>query len=274
VEAACYLQEEVEMSWFAAWASLVLASDTFDIALHDREAQTVLNKVLGDDAYWSDAQKKTYEDRLYDEIRLKSTDTGYVPMITGEGDQDFERDVVADIVFQRSDELPRFLGGCKVALPLGQGTDPVTGTEYRDLFFLFDFQVFYGFFAQRMYRRDDPQKGETVLWFEKIDASFVDASTWSTYQQKMKEAQDKLERRWPPFGSLVEVDTVYGLYVVGPGRKHSSRVSFVSRLGFDDDAGFVAQWGSQLRPVLRSAIAAGFEAQVAIAKEETERRKR
>jgi hypothetical protein len=254
------------------WVSLALAASTFDLEMHDSEAQVVLNKILGDEAYWSDAQKKTYEGELYDEIRLKSTDSGYVPMITGEGDQNFEHDVVADIVFQRSQELPRFLGGCKVALPLGQGTDPVTGTEYRDLFFLFDFQVFYGHFAQRMYRRHDPQKNETVLWFEKVDASFVDSSTWATYQQKMKEAQDKLERRWPPFNSLVEVDTVYGLYVVEPGRKNTSRVSFVSRLGFDSDAGFIARWGSQLRPVLRSAIAAGFEAQVAIAKEETERR--
>jgi hypothetical protein len=59
--------------------------------------------------------------------------------------------------------------------------------------------------------------------------------------------------------------------VVEPGETRRSRVSFVSKVTFDKNTGFVANWGSQLPPVVRAAIQAGFDASVAIAKHETAR---
>lgn len=260
-------------SWCAGAQCLPsFVSGTFDLKLRNTEAQSVLNKILSDTAFWAGASTSTYTDRLYDEIRLKSTDAGYVPMISGEGDQDFAHEVVADIVFQRNTDLPKYMSGCKVVLPLGSGYDPVVGAEYRDSLYVMDLTVFYGYFAQRMYRRHDDAKNETVLWFEKLDERFVDASTWTAYSAKMKTAIDGVERRWPPFNAMIEVTDVYGMFVVEPGRQRTSRVSFVSKVTFGDEAGIVAKYGSQLKPLVRAAVQSGFDASVAIAKNETTRR--
>jgi hypothetical protein len=164
------------------------------------------------------------------------------------------------------------MSGAKLVIPLGSGYDPVVGAEYRDSFYILDLTLFYGYFGQRMYRRHDDARNQTVLWFEKLDSRFVDAATWTTYQSKMKTALDGIERRWPPFNSEIEVTDVYGMFVVEPGKTHTSRVSFVSKLTFDRDAGMVASWGSQLKPVVRAGLEAGFEASVAIAKHEAEKR--
>jgi hypothetical protein len=247
-------------------------SGTFDLKLRNAEAQSVLNKILADEAFWAGAWRKTYDNQLYDEIRLKSTDTGYVPMISGEGQQDFEHEVVADIVYRRNVDLPKYMSGAKVVLPLGSGFDPVVGAEYRDSLYVLDLTLFYGYFPQRMYRKHDAAKNETVLWFEKLDSRFVDAATWTSYQAKMKTAIDGVDRRWPPFNAMIEVSDVYGMFVVEPGTTRKSRVSFVSKLTFDKDAGIVANWGSQMPPVVRAGIQAGFDASVAIAKHETEKR--
>lgn len=265
----------ISLSPLLALAALLALPDesaASELKMRHPEGQVVLQQILADDVYWSDAQRKTYADQLYDEIRIKSTETGYVPMITGEGKEDFPQEVVADIIFDRSDDLPRHLGGCKVALPLGSGYDAQIGSEYRDLFYVFDFQLFYGHFAQRMYRRHDAAKNETVLWFEKLDARFVDAATWTSYSQRMTSAIEGVEKRWPPFNAVVEVGDVYGMYLVAPGKVQTSRVSFVSKLTFDESAGIIARWGSSLRPVVRAAIQAGFDAQVAIASDELARR--
>lgn len=236
------------------------------------EGQATLNKILTDAAFWADAWKKTYTDHLYDEIRLKSTDSGYVPMVTGEGQQDFDHSVVADVVYKRNKDLPLYMSGAKVVMPLGSGVDPVVGAEYRDSFYILDLTVFYGYFMQRMYRRHDEATNKTVLWFEKLDASFVNASTWATYSKQVQTSIDTVDRRWPPFNSMIEVSDIYGMFVVEPGRTHATRVSFVSKISFDKGTGFVAQWGSQLPPVVRAGLSAGFDASVAIAKNETERR--
>lgn len=236
------------------------------------EGQSTLNRILTDTAFWADAWKKTYAGELYDEIRLKSTDSGYVPMITGEGDMDFPHEVVADTVWFRNKDLPKYMSGAKVVLPLTSGYDPVVGAEFRDSFYILDLSVFYGYFPQRMYRKHDPATNKTVLWFEKLDATYVDAATWTSYQTRMKTAIDGVNRRWPPFNAMIEVSDVYGMFVVQPGATRESRVSFVSKITFDKGTGLVAQWGSQIPSVIRAGLQAGFDASVAIAKNEIERR--
>jgi hypothetical protein len=231
------------------------------------EAQQVLGKILTDDAWWSDATRQTFDDQLYDELRLKSTDTGYVPMITGEGNEDFPHQVVADTVYFRNLDLPKYMSGAKVIQVLGSGYDKTVGAEYRDCFYILDLTAFYGYFPQRMYWRHDNATNTTVLWFEKLNSTFVDAATWTVYQQKMQFALDHLERRWA-LNALIEVTDVYGMFVVEPGKVHTSRVSFVSKITFGEGTGWVAQWGSQIPGVIRAGIKSGFDASVAIARKE------
>jgi hypothetical protein len=242
-----------------------------DVKLRNAEGQRVLNSILTDAAYWAGADIKTAHGEAYDEIRLKSTETGYVPMITGEGGQDFPHDAVAHTVYARNTDLPKYMSGAKAVVLLGSGYDSVVGAEYRDCFYILDLTAFYAYFPQRMYRRHDDAKNQTVLWFEKMDASFVDAATWASYDAKMKSTRDNLDRRWV-LNSLVEVADVYGMFVVEPGQEHTSRVSFVSKLDFGDDAGFIAQVGSQMPMVLRAGLKSGFSASVAIATHEKQKR--
>lgn len=248
------------------------ATGSFDLKLRSVEGQDVLNKILADAAFWNEAWKQTYDGKPYDEIRLKDTSSGYVPMITGEGDEDFTNEVVSDIVYFRNTDLPKFMSGAKAVVMLGTGYDPVVGAEYRDCFYILDLTVFYGYFPQRMYRKHNDATGATVLWFEKLNSSFVNETTWAAYQQKMTTTIENLDRRWPPFNSVIEVSDIYGMFVVEPGKVRKSRVSFVSKLTFDSGSGWIAQWGSQLPPVLRAGLKSGFAASVAIAKNETERR--
>lgn len=243
-----------------------------DLKLRNTEGQQVLNGILTDTAYWSGADVSTYSDKSFDEIRLKQTSSGYVPMITGEGDQDFPHDVVSYVVFKRNTDLPKYMSGAKAVVLLGSGFDSTIGAEYRDCFYILDLTVMYAYFPQRMYTKHDDAANRTVLWFEKMDAGFVDAATWSGYESKMQAALDGMDKRWPPFNSVVPVDTVYGMFVVEPGKTRESRVSFVSKIGFASDAGFMANFGSQLPMVLRSGLKSGFNASVAIARHEKEKR--
>jgi hypothetical protein len=254
-----------------AGCSADFVTGQFDLKLRNREGQEVLNKILSDQAFWSSAWKQSYTDKPYDEIRLKDTASGYVPMITGEGDQDFANEVVADIVFLRNTDLPKYMSGAKAVILLGSGYDPVVGAEYRDCFYILDLTAFYAYFPQRMYRKHDESKNATVMWFEKMNESFVDAATWTKYKSKMDTSLTNLERRWA-FGSLIEVSDVYGMFVVEPGNRRKSRVSFVSKLTFGEGSGWIAQMGSQMPSVLKAGLKSGFSASVAIAKHETERR--
>jgi hypothetical protein len=243
-----------------------------DLKLRNSEGQQVLNGILSDASYWSGADVSTFSDKNYDEIRLKQLGSGYVPMITGEGDQDFPHEVVAHVVFKRNTDLPKYMSGAKAIVFLGAGHDSVVGADYRDTFYILDLTVMYAYFPQRMYTKHDDAANRTVLWFEKMDPSFVDASTWSTYQTKMTAALDAMDKRWPPFNSTVPVDTVYGMFVVEPGKTRESRVSFVSKIGFAPDAGWMANFGSQLPMVIKSGLKSGFNASVAIAQHEKEKR--
>jgi hypothetical protein len=244
------------------------------VELRNDEGEKVLNKILADEGFWADAWTKTYDDKLYDEIRLKDSDSGYVPMITGEGGQDFPHDVVADIVFYQNTRLPKYMSGAKAVVLLGSGFDKEVGAEYRDCFYVLDLTVFYGTFPQRMYRKHDAENNVSVMWFEKMDERFVDADTWAKYSEQMTKTVDAMDRRWPPFNSVVPVGDLYGMFMVSPGEEHTSRVSFITKIGFGDDAGFVARWGSQMPGVIKSGLRSGFGASVAIAEHENERRQK
>lgn len=241
------------------------------LELRNAEGEQVLNGILSDTAFWAGADIETYQDRLYDEIRLKRIESGYVPWISGEGKENFDHEVVADIVFFRNTDLPKYMAGAKAVVMMGSGYDPVVGAEYRDCFYVLDLTAFYAHFPQRMYRKRDAEANRTVLWFEKLDARFVDAATWGTYQAKMQSTLEGLETRWM-FGSIVEVDDVYGMFVVSPGAAWESRVSFVSKLTFGEDAGWIARAGSNLPFVLKAGLKSGFGASVAIAQHEKQRR--
>ena len=258
-----------------AAALLVVASDasaaSLDLKLRNAEGQQVLNSILDDDAFWADAWKKDYNGKTYDQIRLKQLPSGYVPMISGEGGQDFDHDVVADIVYFQNTRLPKYMDGAKIVIDLGKGYDDKIGAEYRDTYYVLDLTAFYGVFPQRMYRKHDEATNTSVMWFEKLDESFVDAATWSAYDKKMKEALENLDKGWF-FNSIVDVTEVYGMFVVEPGNTQESRVSFVSKLTFGEDAGWIARFGSQLPGVLKSGLRGGFGASVAIAEHEQQRR--
>jgi hypothetical protein len=251
--------------------SSIASAGSLNLKLRNAEGQEVLNKILDDTSFWSGAYIKAYEGKEYDEIRLKELPTGYVPMITGEGLQSFDHDVVADIVFEQNTRLPKYMDGAKIVMDLGKGYDDVVGAEYRDTFYVLDLTAFYGTFPQRMYRKHDPATNTTVLWFEKIDPTWVSPATWTAYQAQMKKAVDGMDKGWV-FNSVVDVGQVYGMFVVEPGKTQTSRVSFVSKLTFGDDAGWVAKFGSQLPGVLKAGLRSGFAASVAIAGHEQARR--
>lgn len=242
-----------------------------NLKMHNRQAQSVLNRVLADRAFWADASVSTYNNQLYDEIRLKKTEGGYVPMITGQGDEDFPEEVVADIVFRRNVDLPKFMSGAESMVRLGSGYDATVGAEYHDSFYLLDFTLFYGHFQQRMYKRYDAETKQHIMWFEKLDPSFVGGDTWQKYQARVQQVLENHDRRWL-FNGYEEVTDVFGMFVVTPGESREARVTFVSKLTFGEGSGWVAQAGSKMPAVIRAGLKAGFDGCVAIAKDEKRRR--
>jgi hypothetical protein len=236
----------------------------------NREAEKVLNAALTDAAYWNGASKSTYEDKWWDEVRLKQLSTGYLAMISGEGGQDFDHDVVVDVVYSQQTKIPQHTDGAKAVVQLGTGTDPVNGMPYVDTFFYLDFEAFYGVYAQRMYR-DTDATGRTVLWYEKLDEKFVDPATWAQYQQKIEASKESVDRRWV-LGSVVEVGDIFGMFVVEPGRTKKSRVTFITKIVFGSDAGWIAKTGSQLPVVIKAGLKSGFRSCVELAQEEQRRR--
>jgi len=260
-------------------AAVVLAVATASVAhagslnlkLRNDEGEKVLNSILDDASYWSDAWTKTYSGKQYDEIRLKPISSGYVPMISGEGGEDFDHDVVADVVYMQNTRLPKYMDGAKIVVDLGRGFDSTVGAEYRDTFYVLDLTLFYATFPQRMYRRHDEDSNRTVLWFEKLTPEMLPAATWTSYQAEMTKQVEGMDTRWIG-GSVVEVGDIYGMFLVEPGKEHESRVSFVSKLAFGDDAGWIAKMGSQMPRVLKAGLRSGFGASVAIARHEQERR--
>jgi hypothetical protein len=234
------------------------------------EAEKVLNAALTDAAYWNGASKSAYDDKTWDEIRLKQLSTGYLAMISGEGGQDFDHDVVVDVVYSQQTKIPQHTDGAKAVVQLGTGVDPINGMPYNDTFFYLDFEAFYGVYAQRMYRNTDAA-GRTVLWYEKLDERFVDPATWAQYQQKIETAKSGVDRRWV-LGSVVEVTDIFGMFVIEPGRTRKSRVTFITKIVFGADSGWIAKTGSQLPVVIKAGLKSGFRSCVELAHEEQRRR--
>ena len=253
---------------------LLLSCSAFagPVDLRDDTGETVLNGILTDDSFWKGASRSHHKDQLYDEIRLKRTENGYVPMITGEGDQDYEPALISDVVFHKNTRLPRHMEGAKAIVHLGSGFDDTVGLPYRDSFYVLDMTLMYVVFPQRMYRQHDPVTEQTVLAFEKLDRSFVTREAWESYEQTMAETIDTMKRR-AFMNGVVEADTVYGMFVVEPGNTRRSRVTFVSKIGFEKSGGWVARLGSQLPAVLKSGLKSGFGASVHVAREEKRRQR-
>ncbi len=249
----------------AAWAAPPA------IRLRNTEGTAVLNDALQNPSFWSSAKRWTYQDRMYDTIQLKPVESGYVPMITGESDQDIPAEAVAEIVFHQQNRLPRTMSGAVAVINLGTGVDAVTGASYQDTWFLLDLTAFYAWFYQRMYRYD--RDGQTVLAFEKLTPSMVDAATWTRYDAAAKAAYAKAPKGsiWRIFGDQ-EVTELYGMFRVEPGSTRTSRVTFVSRIGFGSDSSWLAQAGSKMPSVIRGGLENGFDGCVSLAKAERDRR--
>ncbi len=238
---------------------------------HNPRALTILNKALSEPSFWGDSWTRAYDDRWYDQLRLKSLPDGYVPMISGEGDEDIPHEVVADIVYYLNTALPRYMSGAKSVVNLGEGYDSEIGAPYRDSYYVLDLTVFYATYPQRMYRVHDEANNRTILWFEMLEPAWVEPTTWQKYQGKMATVNKSIDKRWA-FNSMVPFGEVYGFFIVTPGDTRESRVTFVSKLAFGDDAGWIAKWGSQLPSVIKAGLKAGYGACVEIAKAEKRRR--
>jgi hypothetical protein len=237
----------------------------------DTTANRVLNNAIQPN-FWSSASKSDYEvgRHLYDSIWLRWVEPandrpGYVVLITGTGNENFNQGVVSDIIINKQDRIDNMVDGAESVVYLGGGTDSRNGLAYRDSFYFLDMGVFYATYAQRMYHLDAPD-GRSFMFFEKLDASFVDAATWSSYEQKMQRASDSVDRR-ALFGSVVPVEQVFGMFLVNPDDQAESRVTFMAKLAFSED-NWVANLGTKLPPVLRAGLSAGFNACVQIAREE------
>jgi len=241
------------------------AAEVVSVQLRDAAAAATLTHSLTDPGFWPAGGKSEFKNKNYDEIRLKSQERGYLSMITGEGNRDFDRPVVAEAVFLYQWQLPAYMEGCKASARLGSGVDPVLGLPYTDTFFYLDFDIFYGTLTQRMYQVELPD-GRLLLAFERLDASYVDPATWAKYQTQIDETSEGVDKRWPPFNKVVPVNEVYGMFIVSAGASRASRVTMVNKLGFaTGGAGWIAQMGAEMPLVIRSGLKSGFDASVAIA---------
>lgn len=241
-----------------------------EVPMRNAAGSKMISRMLNESAFWDGAKSWDFKGELYDKIQLQSVAAGgYLPAITGEADEDIPHEVVADIVFQQQTNLPAYMDGCVAVETLGWGTDSKFGVPYLDNYFVLDFGFFYVQYTQRMYKRT--VDGTTYLWFEKLDQSFVDSAKWEEYEAKKKKVMDGLDLR-NFFGSVLPVGEIYGVFVVGKGQTRETRVTFVSRIAFGNDAGWLAKMGSKMPPVIKAGLQSGFDASVKIAKAERDRR--
>jgi len=242
-----------------------------DLKTHNPRANKVLNAALNQPGYWNDASKTTYQNQLYDMTQLKPFEGGYVPMIAGESDQDLPLDVVTHIIYVKQTLLPRHMDGARAVTTLGSGHDPKLGLDYRDTYYFLDFGIFYSTYATRMYQHHDPNLMRTVLWFESLTPEMMSGATWTKYQGIIKKTDESVDKRWA-FNSVIPFGEVFGMFIVTPGKVHTSRVTFISKLSFGEEAGWIAKWGSQLPGVIKAGLKSGYNACVQIAKNEHKRR--
>ncbi|MFT5682461.1 MAG: hypothetical protein ACI8RZ_003379 [Myxococcota bacterium] len=240
-----------------------------ELRTRDQAANRILNMALAD-AFWQSSTKNNYSGHLYDEIRLRSYGGGFVSLVTGEGEEDFRPEVVADIVFRQQNEIPQHIEGAKDVVLLGEGIDPINGAPYTDTFFYLDMTLFYATYTQRMYRLEAGD-GRTILYFEQLNESFVDASTWAQYQSTIQAASEAVEKRWVG-NSVIPITKIYGMFIVSPGEVRQTRVTFINSLSFGEGTGMLAQMGSKMPAVIRAGLQSGFNACVAIASSEQKKR--
>ena len=116
-------------------------------------------------------------------------------------------------------------------------------------------------------RADGRRKGSRRWWL-------ADGAAPTACPDCGEQLVEETDRRWGPFGRVLEVDEIYGMFFLEPGTTHTSRITFVSKLSFGDDAGFIATLGSRMPGVIRSGLRSGFDASVRICEEEQAKKDR
>lgn len=237
------------------------------LSVRDPEADRILNQALQGPGWWNGASVDTYAKKQYDEIRLKKLrDGGYLTYVSGEGGEDFAQEDVARTVWDHQDKLDNHFHSTIAAITLGSGQDARLRREYRDRYMLLDFGLFYGRQIQRMYRYDLPD-GRTLLPFERLTSGFTDAGTWQKYlslrDHQEKQARDK-DRLRSVFDSFVDIDVLYGMFIMEPGKAHTTRVTLIAKIGFTSDNSWVASVGSKIPSVIKSGLRGGFDGSVAV----------
>lgn len=246
-------------------AGLALRPTPAQAAIHlhayDQSAGKLLSRALDDATFWVGADVKTYGGEKYEEVRLKDVGDGYLAMVTGEGGRNFQHETVVKTVFEHNTRLPEVEDGALAVELLGRGTDPQNGLPFRDAFYMLDFNLFYGTYGQRMYKRVDGTR--TILYFERLTPAIAGAQ-WDAYKAKMDEIVAGANRR-VLFNAVQEVSEIFGMFVVEPGTSFTTRVSFTTKIRFGEGTGAVARLGSQMPPVIRAGLRSGFDSSVAIA---------
>ena len=235
------------------------------IRLRNAEGAKILNAAIGDPSYWAGADIDRYKGQLYDESRLKPMETSYLTMITGEGQEDFKAEEVVHTVLTHQHNLQTHMEGCTISHHLDRGVEPDFGVPYKDLYILGDFTFFYGGYFQRLYRYDLPD-GRTACAFENLKEAQVTKSKWSEYMEIKKGLDAKADVRWPIFNDIVPIEDIFGVYLVEPGKVHTTRVTLISKIRFGSEAGWIAQVGSEMPFVLKDGLRNGFDASVSIAR--------
>jgi hypothetical protein len=234
--------------------------------LRNRVGQKVLLDSLNDSNFWNGVEVERPSDQLYDEFKLKSMDQGYLTHVTGTGKVDFSHNQVADTVFYRQDKLPKHMSGAKAMPYISKGIDPKFNVEYTDLLFMGDMDFFYCEYYQRMYRYKLPD-GRTICAFEKMDNFKVGDELWNKYLAIKKKTLETVSLRWYPLNEVITVTEAYGMYIIEPDAKQSTRVTLTAKLRFGSGTGILAQWGSEIPYLIRSGTLNGFNAHVDIVKE-------
>jgi len=252
-------------------ASLLLPIPVYakenDFRIRNAQGSRTLNRALFKKGFWDSSDKTFYKSKPHDEIRLKEMKAGgFLTYISGCGQQDFTIEDVAKGIFWHQKQLPNHMAGAVTCDLLGHGTDSQIQRNFTDTFLLGDFDFFYASYFQRMYRFDLPD-GRVVLPFELIKNDFIPKSEWSVYRKAKKKmiSSTDSKRRSFMFGDILEMAELYGMYVVAPGDKNTTRVTMIARLRFGGDS-WIADFGSKLPFVIRAGLANGFRAHVDIVK--------
>jgi hypothetical protein len=241
--------------------SLAYAGDL--IRLRNKQGASLLSKALSQPNFWAGASVDEYKGELYDEIRLLPQSKGYFNMITGEGREDFSVEQVASTVFKHQDKLPRHMAGAKATPYVQRGHCEIVGADFVDMYFLGDFDFFYGEYFQRMYRIELPD-GRIACAFERLFENQVGPATWQKLNAVREKTLANVDLRWGVFNSVVPLTEAFGMYLAEPGTKHNTRVTLIAKLRFGSESGFIAKMGSELPFVLKAGMQSGFEASVEI----------